>query len=161
MTPYDASSLLNLSGQITPEKAKQAYHQACKKFHPDINPAGVDMMKMINQAYDVLKDFTGHIKQSQTDYADHLSLALNAIAHIPDLIIEICGSWVWVTGNTRPHNEVLKGANFKWAHKKKAWYFRPENFRSSSRGQFSLEDIRTKYGSKKPAHQFPKNRLTK
>ncbi|MGB3464542.1 MAG: J domain-containing protein [Cyclobacteriaceae bacterium] len=159
MTPFDAASILGLEGQITPKDAKQAYHNVCKKFHPDINPAGEEMMKLINQAYDVLQSFTGDVSQRQTDYADALSQALNCIISIPDLIVEICGSWVWVTGNTQTHKDILKGAGFKWAPKKKAWYFRPEDFKSRGRGKSSLEDIRIKYGSVSPNDRHPKNRL--
>ena len=38
------------------------YRQAALKFHPDRNPAGAEMMKIINAAYDVLKDYAGEIE---------------------------------------------------------------------------------------------------
>lgn len=95
-------------------------------------------MKIINQAYDVLKDYSGEIKEQQTDYGDSLNEALNAVFDLPGLVIEICGSWVWITGNTREHMDALKDVGFKWASKKKAWYFRPEQFRSRSKGDKSL-----------------------
>ncbi len=40
MNIYDAAKILSLSGSLTPELVKAAYRQACKKYHPDINPAG-------------------------------------------------------------------------------------------------------------------------
>jgi hypothetical protein len=52
---------------------------------------------------------------------------------------------------------VLKEAGFRFASKKKRWYFRPENWRSSSRGQYTMEDIRYKYGSERPG--FRRDRL--
>ena len=55
MTPYDAAKILGLSGEITPEIAKKAHRTACKKYHPDINAAGEEMMKLVNEAYDVLR----------------------------------------------------------------------------------------------------------
>ena len=45
LTIYDAAKLLGLSGKITSEQVKEAYHKACKKYHPDVNPAGEEMMK--------------------------------------------------------------------------------------------------------------------
>ncbi len=150
MNIYDAAKILGLTGSLNPEDTKAAYRAACKKYHPDINPVGEEMMKIINQAYDALKDYTGEMKSEQTDYGDLLNDALNALFPFPALVIEICGSWVWVTGETREHKDTLKEAGFKWAAKKKAWYFRPEEFSSRSKGTKSLEEIREKYGSKRP-----------
>ncbi len=149
MTPYDAAKILGLSGEITPEIAKKAHRQACKKYHPDINPAGEEMMKLVNEAYSILRGFNGDVKEQQTDYGEQLNNALNAILNLPNLFIEICGAWVWVSGDTRNHKEILKEAGYKWANKKKAWYYRPEQYRSRGRGQSSMEEIREKYGSNK------------
>tara|TARA_R110001592_G_scaffold49685_1_gene154644 strand:- start:1915 stop:2403 length:489 start_codon:yes stop_codon:yes gene_type:complete len=150
MNIYDAAKILGLTGTLNPQDTKTAYHAACKKYHPDINPVGEEMMKIINDAYDALKEYAGEMKSEQTDYGDMLNDALNTISGLPALVIEICGSWVWITGETREHKDMLKEAGFKWAAKKKAWYFRPEEFSSRSKGTKSLEEIRAKYGSQKP-----------
>lgn len=151
MNIYDAAKVLGLTGDIAPEDVKRAYREASKKYHPDINPAGEDMMKIINQAFDAIKDYAGEIKDQQTNYGEKLNDALNAIFGLSGLVIEVCGSWVWVTGNTREHKDAFKESGFKWASKKKAWYFRPEEYRSRSKGNKSLDEIREKYGSCRPA----------
>lgn len=150
MNQYDAAKILGLSGEITPEIAKQAFRTASKKYHPDINPAGEEMMKLVNEAYEILQDFSGDLKEQQADYGDMLNEALNAIVNIPDLFIEICGAWVWVSGNTRDHKATLKEAGYRWASKKKNWYFRPEEYRSRGRGRSTMDEIREKYGSTRP-----------
>jgi len=48
--------ILNLSGTINADIIKQAYRMAAKKSNPDVNPAGVEMMQFINNAYDTLKE---------------------------------------------------------------------------------------------------------
>ena len=150
MNIYDAAKILGLDGDITPEQTKEAYREACKKYHPDVNPVGEEMMKIVNEAYSVLKDHSGEVKAQQADYGDLLNDALNAVFGLSGLVIEICGSWVWITGDTREHKDSLKEAGFKWASKKKAWYFRPEAFRSRSKGETSLDEIRAKYGTSRP-----------
>ena len=150
MNQYDAAKILGLSGELTPELIKVAYRRASMKYHPDRNAAGLEMMKLVNQAFDVLKDFSGDVKEQQADYGDLLNEALNAIINIHTLSIEICGAWVWVSGDTRSHKDTLKEAGYKWASKKKLWYYRPEGFRSSSRGSLNIDEIRTKYGSTTP-----------
>ena len=158
MNIYDAAKLLNLIGTVTPKQIKKAYRIAAQRYHPDKNPAGAEMMKMINAAYDALKDFSGEIPNNQSaeqqgneeNYTEAVSEALNKIIHLDGLEIEICGAWVWVAGETRKHKEALKEALFKYASKKKRWYFRPSDWQSRSRGSLSMDEIRGKYGSSKP-----------
>ncbi|MEE8206873.1 MAG: J domain-containing protein [Nitrospinaceae bacterium] len=152
MKQSDAAKILGLDGQVSPAMVKEAFRAAAMKYHPDINPAGLEMMKIINQAYDALKDFTGSIdaQRSEQDYPEALNDAINAIINLDGLLIEICGAWVWVTGNTKAHKDPLKAAGYRFASKKKAWNFRPDNWKSASYGKTSLEKIREKYGSVKP-----------
>ncbi|WP_133471323.1 J domain-containing protein [Paraglaciecola marina] len=152
----DAANLLGLSGHVTKQDIKKAYRAAALKYHPDKNPAGAEMMKIINAAFDVLKEFSGEIptedRQSETtqNYSEALSAALNIIIDLEGLALEICGAWLWVSGETFKHKTLLKEAGFKFASKKKSWYFRPENWKSASRGSYSMDEIRDTYGSAKP-----------
>ena len=151
----DAAKILGLSGELEPGAIKQAYRAAAMKYHPDRNPAGAEMMKFINAAYDVLKDFSGNIpdggEAATQDYPDALNDALNAILQLDGLVIEVCGAWLWVSGDTYKHKALLKKSGFKFAPRKKHWYFRPDDWVSSSRGAYSMEDIRNKFGSISPA----------
>lgn len=151
MNKYDACKILGLSGSINPELTKTKYRTACKQYHPDRNPAGLEMMKMVNAAYQLLKDMTDDIliSDTQAQYGEEVSAALNSIVTINELEVEICGAWVWVSGDTKTHKMLLKENGFKWALKKKVWYFRPEAERSFSRGKLSLDEIREKYGSQR------------
>ncbi len=150
----DAAQILELSGSATPEDVKRAYRSAAMKYHPDRNPAGAEMMKIVNAAYDVLKDYTGDIEQTEKgesgSYPEALNDALNAVFGLDGLDIEICGAWVWIDGDTYTHRAALKEAGFRFASKKKRWYFRPEDWRSSSRGNFTMDEIREKHGSVRP-----------
>lgn len=49
MTPKDAAAILSIAGDITTELVKGAYRRAASKFHPDKNPAGTEMMKLVNK----------------------------------------------------------------------------------------------------------------
>ena len=151
----DAASILGLRGDINPELVKAAYRRAAKKYHPDINPAGVEMMKVINDAFETLREFSGSIDDDQHEegYPEALNEALQAIIDLDGLEIEVCGAWVWVTGNTYEHKATLKEHGFRFAPKKKAWHYRPENWKSASRGNTTLDEIREKYGSQKPKKQ--------
>lgn len=149
MNQYDALKVLGLFGQVQPGQIKLAYKKACAQYHPDRNPAGLEMMKLINIAYDALKTFDGTISigESASSYGEEVSTALNKIITL-SLTIEICGAWIWVSGDTKPHKETLKSAGFAWAPKKQCWYFKPSDAKKTrSFGGFSMDRIRAKYGS--------------
>ena len=119
------------------------------------------MMKLINSAYDTLKDFEGSLELEGLglyQYGEQINNALNAIIEA-GLNIEICGSWVWVSGDTKPHKEVLREAGFKWSNKKLRWYFRPDGYKSRPHQAWPMEKIKEVYGSKtiKPERQLLSN----
>ena len=64
-----------------------------------------------------------------------------------DIVIEIIGCFVWVTGNTKPHREQLKALRFQWHSKKIAWYLKPEDYKKRSRKDYDLDEIREMYGT--------------
>lgn len=149
MTAKDALNVFGLKTDSTFEMIKTAYRKACMTYHPDRNPAGLEMMKIINAAYNSLTDYVPHASKEETEglnLGEDLNNALNAIINL-GLTIEICGSWIWVSGDTRPHKEVLKEAGFKWAPKKMMWHFRPSDYKSFNRGAWSIDQIREKHGS--------------
>lgn len=156
MNIHDAAKILNLSGAITPDAVKRAYRQACSKYHPDRNPAGEEMMKAVNAAYEVLQDFTGKANEDSTgDYSQGLNDAITFALGLSGVIVELCGAWVWLSGDTKQHREALKhsknslpdGYGYRWAPKKKMWYYRPADWSSKSYGTWSIDEIRTEHGS--------------
>lgn len=62
------------------------------------------------------------------------------------LSVEVCGNWVWVSGDTKPHKDALKAAGFKWAPKKANWFFKPSSCKKYFRGNTPMDEIRVKHG---------------
>ena len=60
---------------------------------------------------------------------------------------EICGSWIWISGNTYGCKSDLKANGFHWASKKKMWYWHDPEEQTRSNGKTTMDDIRNKYGS--------------
>ncbi len=156
MNIYDAIKILGITDleEITQEDVKKAYRQASRKYHPDCNPSGDEMMKLVNEANSVLENarYPILVNSSDTyDYGAEINSALNAINNLQDLFIEVCGAWVWVSGETKAHKDVLKSQGFLFSGNKKMWYFRPKSQKCSWKGksQFSIDEIRSKYGSQK------------
>ncbi len=55
------------------------------------------------------------------------------------------GSWIWVSGDTKEIKEKLKELGFKWASKKKMWYY--GEMKAKMLIQNQLDEIKAKYGS--------------
>ena len=72
---------------------------------------------------------------------------LQKVIHFENIIIELCGSWIWISGNTYQYKEELKEIGFKWASQKKQWYWHSEAFRKKGKKTLSMDDIRSYYGS--------------
>lgn len=153
MIVTDAINTLGVTKEeITEEDVKKAYLTAAKKYHPDVNPAGEQLMKLINDARDSLmqESFPLSINGDGQvfDYGEEINQALNKIIDFQGISIEICGAWVWISGDTKSHWPKFKEIGFFYAPKKKQVYYRPKGFKGRSRGKtFSMDEIRQKYGS--------------
>lgn len=75
-----------------------------------------------------------------------LLAALDNLNGIPDIRTEICGCWIWITGETKAHKEALKEIGCRYCSKKKCWAFHPSGT-GRGRGKRSMNGIRAKYGS--------------
>lgn len=142
---------------------KARYRELAKAHHPDLHPEeGDEVMKAINAEYDELVRRLSHVSadgrteataeqaQNAADMATAYREAVYKIIHLDGLEIELCGAWLWVSGDTYKHRDALKAAGYKWASKKQMWYWRSEEYAAaSSRHKKTIEEIRVKYGSKR------------
>ena len=145
------------TGCATLEELKKRYRDLCRKHHPDLG-GDEEVMKLINIAYEqAIKRggvFDEEMGNAGTDFEAEAAFRdlLEKLTVLSGLVLEICGSWLWVTGNTYQHKESLKESGLKFASKKLAWFWRPDEARSRNRKQMSLEEIRQRHGSKVVAY---------
>jgi len=160
MNLQDSLNILGISGSdLTLDEVKTAYRRAAIKYHPDRNAGGLEMMKAVNAAWDYLQTLdwnrpVSSAENAKSGYGDDLMAFINAVIDLEGISLEVCGSWVWVSGNTKPHKDAIKAAGGRWASKKKQWYFRPEAHATRrSRGEWDMAKIRETFGTaevKKP-----------
>ena len=152
----DALNLLNITSTATQSDIKKAYKSASIKFHPDRNPAGAQMMVAINAAYEALKKLGDTVTPEEgftaSNYGEELNLVLNQLFNLVGLELEICGNWIWISGETKVHKDALgkNGIGCFWSKKKSMWYYRPADYKSSGRGSWDMDAIRGVHGSQKP-----------
>ncbi len=72
---------------------------------------------------------------------------INELKGLKDVHVELCGSWLWVSGDTKPHKDKLRALGLFWAPKKGKWYLKPVGFKSRRHKPVDMDKIRFKYGS--------------
>lgn len=123
-------------------EAKKIYKDLAKRLHPDVG--GTDeMFKLLNQVYNhILEHGLNFLNDNEFDV--ELEKVISKILHFENIIIEVVGSWIWLSGDTKGIKETLKELHFKWASKKKMWYY--GEMKSRNPHQKSMDDIKAKYG---------------
>lgn len=139
------------------EEIKKRYRELAQKFHPDHNHDNdtTETMKQINLQYEAFKNktFTGYNHETKKEYTqnfdpfDGYREIIDRFINLEGITIELCGTWLWVSGDTKQHKETLKELNFKFSGKKIAWYWHAGEYHKKSKKNMTLDDIRNTYGS--------------
>ena len=129
-------------------EAKKLYKMLAKKLHPDVGGTDEEF-KLLNNVYtDILQN--GLYFSNEVKFDLNLEKIISKILHFEDIEIEVIGKWIWINGETKAIKEDLKNLGFKWASKKKMWYF-GELKKTSNRKEKDINEIRSTYGSQKVA----------
>lgn len=137
----------------TVEELRQLYRKLLKEYHPD-NGGNEETMKEINLEYDRLfsnlrrfSSESGECTGEEEKAGDEAFKAvLNEIVNF-NMKIEIIGSWIWCS-DCYAYKDRLKELGFKWAARKKCWYWHNGEYRRHHSKEVSLDEIRSKYGSR-------------
>lgn len=135
------------------DEAKQLFKKLALENHPDRGGDTATMQK-INADYKFIvaklingSNFTTEQTENEVKFSEQYQTVINAIIALEGLNIELVGTWVWVTGNTYQHKEILKANGLFFAPKKQAWYFRSEDNKCKFSQKLDLDQIKSKYGS--------------
>lgn len=145
----------------TMDDLKKAYRRLAVKCHPDCPGGSEAAMKALNNAYDEAVARISRTERRATssgnasyDAAASASEAaawrdtLLALLKLAGLEVELCGRWLWITGDTYQHRAALKALGCRWSGTKKAWYWHaPDDGSAYSRRRADMATIRAKYGS--------------
>ncbi len=143
----------------TLDDLKREYRRLVMIHHPDRGGDTATMQAINNEHDEVFEqlkrrqneaaraDSTGHTRET-TETPEEFRAIIEALLKLDGIEVELCGSWLWIGGNTREHKEELKAAGCRWSSSKKLWYWRhAEDGAHWSRGKKSMTQIRSKYGS--------------
>ncbi len=139
----------------TAEELKKEYRRLAKQLHPDLG-GDTEEFKVMQSEYETMWERLKNVhtnsngdtytKETAETPQEFINI-INVLTSLNDIEVEICDSWIWVSGNTREHKEVLKNLKFRYAHKKQAWYYHTEPYRKKSKRELTLDEIRDMFGS--------------
>lgn len=138
----------------TLDELKKEYRRLTMIHHPDhggdtatmqdINAEYADRFQVLKNQHNAKAD--EHHKT--TEAPEEFINIINALIKFPGIIVELCGSWLWISGDTRPVKDELKAAGCRWSKNKGMWYWHhAEDGSSYHRGSKTIGEIRMKYGS--------------
>lgn len=138
----------------TLDELKRQYRRLAMLHHPDVG-GDLETMKAINNEYaarfEVLKgqhNAAADEYHQTTETPEEFRDIIEALLRLDGLEVELCGSWLWIGGNTREHKDELKAAGCRWSNNKKLWYWHhAEEGHKWHKGSKSMSQIRNKYGS--------------
>ncbi|MBT6053664.1 MAG: J domain-containing protein [Candidatus Scalindua sp.] len=137
---------------------KAEFRRLAMLNHPDKGGEKAVMQEIISQYHNALKGLNGAMHGPENtwkytynyQYEQDIVDKLTNIAHLDGIIIEIKGSWIWVSGNTKPVKETLKKEGFRWSRNKNQWYWHnPKDAWKKHGKPLSANEITHLFGSKR------------
>lgn len=139
----------------TAEELKKRFHELVKELHPD-NGGDVEAFKEMKSQFDKIAhsetwnthktaDGKTYTKENATT-PEQFTEIIEKLRALENITIEILGSWVWVTGDTRAYKDILKGLGFLYSSKKTAWYFNGETKKRRTHSKMSYTDLQLHWG---------------
>jgi hypothetical protein len=139
------------NNQYTLADIKTIYRQLASKNHPD-KGGNTESMQLINAAFDELYKFfvdndVLDVKQDEELHAFDFDF-ISELKTMQGVNIEVCGYWIWLTGNTYLYKDKIHVLGFKYSKAKKSWYWSPcIDMTKYRRGCWSMKSIRKIHGS--------------
>ena len=137
------------------DELKKEYRRLSMIHHPD-RGGDPEIMKAINaehdEVFEILKkqhNETHDEHHQTTETPEEFRKIIDLLLKLDGLEVELCGSWLWIGGETRKHKEALKAAGCRWSKNKLLWYWRhPEDgcYKRTGKSK-TMNQIRFKYGS--------------
>jgi hypothetical protein len=145
----------------TLDELRKEYRRLAFLYHPD-KGGDTAIMQIINDQYSWLSkklinnnsDFSESRKQYEHDVSDEIRNRLEKIIALPGIIIEVIGSWIWITGNTFPIRDTLKNEGYRFSKPKTAWYWHQGDFYKASGKLMSMDDMRETWGYQRIESEF-------
>ena len=142
----------------TIEELKKEYKKLVMKLHPDLNKEFdttsqfQEMQNEYNIMFEKVKNIFTNEKGEKYNKENNENIEtfkniIDKIVYFENVKIEIIGTWLWLSGNTKEYKDIIKSLGFRWSQNKIAWYYHEGSYRKNNNTKYSLDDLRTKFGT--------------
>lgn len=143
-------------GVKTIEELKKRYRDLVKELHPDVSghDTAEEFKAMQNQykkCFDKVKNiFTNangetYERENNEDKHTYQNI-IDKLVTMRDVDIDVIGSWVWVSGNTKQYVDELKALKLRYSGNKKAWYYNGDKrYFKRTRHNWSMQDLKNSF----------------
>ena len=142
--------MVYFSKNLTQDEAKKLFRKLAIELHPDKKGGNsVEFIKMQAQYESFLKGSFNYTSKEAKDACNSLNEFVQAnefVKSFSDVLVELTGTWVWLSGNTQPYKETIKEHGFKWSRNKSKWYKAPYELKGKKRKGTNFEKIKSTYG---------------
>jgi len=146
--------MMFFDGCKTLNELKERYRKLAMENHPDMG-GDVATMQKINAEHDEVFERLKNAwnmenpDKKTTETPEEFRDVLSKLFRLPGIVIELCGSWLWISGDTKPNAAGLKAAGCRWSANKKMWYWRHwmDGMYHKKHTPFTMNAIRATYGS--------------
>lgn len=146
----------------TPDEIRARYRDLAKKYHPDLGGDTATMQELNRQYENALKRMSGETFSSADgkhdytytyDHAKESAILVTLFAllsmKMSRVKIELIGTWIWVSGNTKVYKDNLKELGLQWSGPRQMWYYTTQNGkRHVHYRRSSMDTLRYKYGNR-------------
>lgn len=131
------------------EDVKRLFKQYARELHPDNGGDAEEFKNMMSDyraAFNRAKEGLPPEQAAAVETPEEFADVINAVINLDGVNIEICGAWVWISGNTYPVKDTLKAAGYRFASRKKMWYYHADGWRKHGK-TCDMDKIRELHGS--------------
>lgn len=150
------------------EELKKEYRRLILLHHPD-RGGNEETMKQVNAEYEKMFNLLKNKKKAEqtktseqetTETPQEFIHIMEKLITLEGLNIELCGSWLWISGNTYQHKDALRALGCMWSRSKQKWYWHGAEQAKKHRrsGTASMSQIRARYGSEILTQQAQQSR---
>ena len=141
--------MVYFSKNLTKDQAKKLFRKLAVELHPDKGGSHAEFVKMQSQYESFLRGNFNYTSKEAKEEATSLNEFVQAnefVKSFKDVLVELTGTWVWLSGNTSPYKEEIKKHGFRWSKSKKKWYKAPYELKRKKRVGTNFDKIKSIYG---------------
>lgn len=140
---------------------KRRYIELIKKNHPD-KGGSVEVCQLINSIYDKLVTAGLHsdyawceepgprhhkAQKNMTELSEKMKDIISKTIVLDGLKVEMCGTWLWVSGTTYNYYNELHDLGMTYHRTKRCWYYHEGAYSRAGKYSPDMDQIREKYGT--------------